>query len=444
MKILFYFALILVLCSCQNAVNKENMKENSAPSNNTTLHSKTISDSSSNSTTPTFNTLPPLAQYINELPFFSYHFPLEAPKTRLQLHADTIQFLEGVEDGDYSYYYNLRKASTTNIQFEGGWYGTSGEQDWVSHYQLLNSKDGHPIVLLAVQSQESYGGYQEEIEFHYNDLKELIAQGNTSIPDDEDALSRIAQDMANVGRSIRTLNGTYQKHDIRFWVWEKKKGTWHNISSQVFSSQMYARLEAALPFWAQNKVLQPKHSGFFLIEKTYSKEGLTQNQNHWKHWLGVEQLDQVNFNLNIHASSIVLEFSPNKHIRWDWNGAQYTLNNLPTPIPWKDEPCTKIDYSSSKKYIFAGKIGETPIQMEASFNYGKLQGFYWYPNRPHRKLPIEGNFEASIEATLNFYRIKNNEQRERFNGYFANCQLKGWWQHQETMEIMPFSLELVD
>jgi hypothetical protein len=450
MKTLFYFILITCLFSCLNNPNKintttENTLEKHSTSNfeKTTLLSTTDRPQITSSDKPkiTFSEMPLLATYINELPFYAHEFPLEKTANRLVLRADTIHFLEGEEDGDYSYYYQLDTFNQEQAQFTGGWYGTAGEEDWEATYQILSDNKEAPIVLLAVQSKETFGGYQETLESNYTDLEEMIEAGNTSI--DVDDLYDIAQDMTNMGRNITSLSGYYHIHHLRFWVWQKQKGQWKNITSQVFQTEMYSNLVASFPFLAENKMKNPPYPGFFLEEQMYSKEGLAQNQANWKHWLGIEELEEVLFDLNINAKAIQLEVSKNKTIRWDWNGDFFTLKNLPSPIPWKDEPCSVLDYASHKKYTFEGEIGNSPVRMDVSLNDNEIIGNYWYTENPSSKFPIKGYFEASTETTLNFYRMKKGAKREWFHAYFADCQLEGWWQHQGTMKMEDFSLKLV-
>lgn len=381
-----------------------------------------------------------MATYINELPFYEHQFPLGKARERLIFRADTIHFLEQT-DGDYSYYNQLNNLNQQQAQFAGGWYGTSGSQDWKATYQLLNNNEEAPVVLLAVQSKEAAGGYQASLESNYTDLEEMIEAGNTSI--DKDDLYDLAKDMTNIGRWISSLSGAYHNHDLRFWVWQKQKGQWINITSKVFQLEMYATLTSSFPFLRQEKVENAPNSGFFLAEKMYSKEGLAQNKANWKHWFGVEELNGISFEISTNTKSIQLEISKNKTIRWDWNGHDFTLNNLPNPIPWKNEPCSNIDYSSPKKHTFVGTIADTPIKMEVSLNDGKILGNYWYVNKSNSIFPIAGDFEASTEATLRFYRLKNNVKREHFHAYFVDCQFKGWWQHQGTMKTEAFSLKLV-
>lgn len=441
MKNTIYFLLLCFFSSCQNATKKMDTTTKNDTDSISNPHLGTTKITSTTSTPISFNTMPLLATYINELPFYNSEFPLKKAENRLVLRADTIYFLEEEKDGDYSYYYQLNQFTQQQAQFSGGWYGTSGQQDWKATYQLLNDNKEAPIVLLAVQSKDFFGGYQETIEGNYTELKEMIEEGNTSI--DEDDIDDIAQSMANMSRNIRSLDGNYHIHELRFWVWQKQETQWENITSKVFQPEMYAKLETAFPFLEQNKVEEAPIPGFFLQEKIYSEEGLTENKTNWKHWLGVEELTEVNFNLSINSQAILFETSKNKAIRWDWNGEQFTLNNLPKPIAWKDEPCAIIDYSSNKKYTFIGDITDIPIQMEVSLNNGKILGNYWYTNKPNSKFSIKGDFEASTEASLNFYRMKNNQKREWFHAYFTNCQFKGWWQHQETMATKEFTLKLV-
>lgn len=408
----------------------------------TNLETSKTRANSYHSTTETFKELPLLATCINELPFYGseFEFPLNKAKNRLALRADTIYFLEKFKDSDYSYYYQLNQFSQQQAQFAGGWYGTSGRQGWTATYQLLEDNEEAPVVLLVVQSKEFYGGYQAEVESNYEELQRMIKEGNTSI--DEDNIVDIAKSMAS-RRDITTLDGSNHIHELRFWVWQKQETQWKNITSKVFQPKMYAKLEAAFPFLEQDKVEPSPIPGFFLEEKIYTNEGLVANKTNWKHWFGVEELDEVDLNLSINSQSILLEISKNKVIRWDWNGAQFTLNNLPEPIAWKDEPCSIIDYSNNKKYTFVGDIANIPIQMEVSLNDGKILGNYWYESRPDSKFPIKGDFKASTEASINFYRMKNNKEREHFHAYFADCQFKGWWQHKETMVMEEFTLKLV-
>jgi hypothetical protein len=441
-KNLFYFILFISLFSCQTTTNKidtttESTIEDLSKSNR---GEKLRAPTSYLSPRETFPEMPLLATYINELPFYGHEFPLEKVQERLILRADTIHFLEQ-DEGDYSYYYQLNNLNQQQAQFAGGWYGTSGQQDWKASYQLLNDNEEAPIVLLAVQSKEAVGGYQASLEFNYAELEEMIEAGNTSI--DKDALVELAKDMTNIGRWISSLNGDYHKHDLRFWVWQKQKGQWKNITSKVFQLEMYANLATSFPFLRQKKVKTPPNSGFFLSEKIYSTEGLAQNKAHWKHWLGVEELNEVTFDLSTNTQSIQLEVSKNKTIHWNWNGDYFTLNNLPKPISWKDEPCLDIDYSSTKIHAFVGTIADIPIKMEVNLNDGKILGNYWYINKPSSIFPIAGNFEASTEAIFHFYRLKNNAKREHFHAYFVDCQFKGWWQHQGTMKTEEFSLKLV-
>ncbi|MBL4650845.1 MAG: hypothetical protein JKY03_14025 [Aureispira sp.] len=442
MKILFYFILFTSILSCQNTTNKIDTTTQSTvdslPKSN--QEKKTKTPTPSISPRETFSKIPLLATYINELPFYGHQFPLEKAKERLILRADTIHFLEQ-EDVDYSYYYQLNNLNQQQAQFAGGWYGTSRQQDWKATYQLLNDNEAAPIVLLAVQSKEATGGYQASLEFNYSELEEMIEAGNTSI--DKDDLDELANDMTNIGRWINSLNGAYNNHDLRFWVWQKQKGQWENITSKAFQPKMYKKLTTSFPFLRQVKVKNAPILGFFLAENIYSKEGLAQNKAHWKHWLGVEKLTDVSFDLSTNTQSIQLGISKNKTIRWDWNGDDFILNNLPKPISWKDEPCSNIDYFSTKKHTFVGSIAGIPIKMKVNLNDGKILGNYWYLNNPNSIFPIAGDFEASTEATLHFYRLKNKAKREHFHAYFVDCQFKGWWQHQGTMKIEKFSLKLV-
>jgi hypothetical protein len=442
MKTILYGILFISLFSCYNNSDNDNNDKD-------TIDSISSSNLEANSTaspeapTETFSKMPLLATYINELPSYNGQFPINQPAKYLALRADTIHFLNQEEDGDYSNYYELNHFTQQQAQFKGGWYNTSGSKSWHTTYQLLNKNEAAPIVLLAMQSKETFGGYQEDLEFNFHDLKELIKAGNKNIPTEEDALFEIAKSMTNIDIKKSSLYDDHHVHDLRFWVWQKQDGQWKNISSKVFQPEMYTKLEASFPFLVQKKVDSPIHPGFFLAEKMYSKEGLAQNKANWKHWLGVEELDKVSFDLAIDTKTIQFKASENKALHWDWDGERFTLNNLPKPITWKDEPCLAIDYSSNKKYSFVGNISKIPIQMEISLNNGKIQGEYWYTNSPHNKFPVEGSFEASTETKLDFYRIKNNQQREWFNGYFSNCEFKGWWQHQGTMATEEFSLKLV-
>lgn len=441
MKTLFYFFLLFSTFSCQEHKNKINKPTKNTTEKHSTSNIKAVSIVNSEKRLVTFDKMPLLATYINELPFFSHDFPLKKAAERLAFRTDSIHFLEEEKEGDYSYYYQLDAFSQEQAQFTGGWSGTAGAEDWKATYQLLNDHKETPIVLLAVQLKETIGGYQADLEFNYADLEAMIKAGNTSIEVDD--LYDIAEDMTNMERRITSLNGDYHSHNLRFWVWQKQKGQWKNISSQVFQTEMYTNLAASFPFLTQEKVENTPYLGFFLAEQMYSKEGLEQNQNNWKHWLGVEELEEVSFDLNINDEAIQLGVSNNKTIRWDWNGDHFTLNNLPSPIPWKDEPCSVIDYTNDKKYTFEGEIGNSPVRMEVSLNENEILGNYWYTKNPSSKFPIKGYFEASTEATLNFYRMKKGEEREWFHAYFADCQFNGWWQHQETMKIEEFSLKLV-
>jgi hypothetical protein len=441
MKILFYFILLISLFSCQENTNKiDTSVENTVDTLSTSNLEDTSSSSSANKAPITFREMPSLATYINELPFYEHEFPLKKATERLAFRADTIHFLEE-EEGDYSYYYKLDHFTQKQAQFVGGWYGTAGEQDWKASYQLLNDNKEAPIVLLAVQSKETFGGYQADLESNYSELEEMVEAGNTSI--DVENLADIARGMSSIGRRIASLDNDSHIHDLRFWVWQKQKGQWKNISSEVFKPEMYTNLTASFPFLEQRKVDNPLYPGFFLEERMYSEQGMAQNQANWKHWFGVDKLNEIDIDLSLNAQAIQLEISKNKTIRWDWNGEHFTLNNLPTPIAWKDEPCSIIDYSSNKEHAFEGDIAGISIKMNVRLNENKITGNYWYTKNPSTLFPIEGSFIASTEAALKFYRMKKGEKREYFYAYFADCQFKGWWQHQATMEVEEFSLKLV-
>lgn len=444
-----FFLLLTFSCffGCQSNNNKVDATINSSDS--TKLRSQNEIKKSlripSKKVQPSekFNALPLLATYINELPFYQNEFPLNEAAERLAFRADSVYFLEGEEDGDYSYYYELNFCTQKQVQFIGGWSGTAGDQNWVANYQLLDDHQKRPTVLLTVQSKETFGGYAENLESNYLDLKKMIAEGNTKIPTDENVLVQIAEKMTQVGRYKGSLNDSYNLHQLRFWVWQKQGDEWKNISKDVFNPTMYKDLETSFPFLAQDQVATPSIPGFFLQEQFYSEEGVAQNKEHFKAWLGVNDPLETSFKLTVNPDNIQFECSKNKTIQWDWNGKEYTLNDLNSHIQWQDQPCSLIDYSSDKQYIFAGNIGNIPIKMSVRLDQGKIRGTYWYSNKPNSIFPIEGNFTPSTEADLNFYRIKNNQEREAFSCYFNNCEFKGWWQHQETMSIEEFTLKLV-
>lgn len=428
---LFFVLLFTTIFNYQNTTDRTNTVAENCMERLSESHAKE-------------NTTPPLLlTYINELPFYDGEFPLKKVQEGYQWISTNKASSDEKEEEDFFDGYKVNHINDQQIQCTGGWFGTAGSQEWKATYQLLNEDKTAPIVLLAVQNKESIGGYFADIEFNYDDLKAMIAEGNTSI--DENRLIELAEQITDMDyMDVKSsLDGGCHKHDLRFWVWQKQKGQWKNITDEVFQPAMYTQLMTSFPFLTQAEVRNATFSSFSLAEKMYVEDNLVQNKAHWKHWLGVEDLAQVSFDLKIRSKAIQFEISKNKNIQWNWDGEIFNLDQLPNPVLWENESCSNIDYSSNKKHTFVGTIADIPIKMEVYLNNGKISGKYWYIKNPKSKFPIEGNLETSSENTLSFYRIKNEKQREHFWAYFVDCEFRGWWQHQETMKTEEFSLKLV-
>lgn len=442
----FLYLICLILISCEASTSSDdetssNLEENSATTMPDQESLRPISTSSENINV-SFDEMPLLATYINELPFFegcNYGELMlqEAAPKRLVFNNNKLEYPEG--GGDYSSYNRLTAFKETTASFEGGWEGTGGSQAWTCTYQLLSANPSNPMVLVAGQSLEEMRDFEARIEEENNLIEQLSGQGAIG------NVNKIARNMLDrdyINR--RSLKNGFEDHTLSFWVWQKKDGKWENITLSLFDERMYQQLHEHFPFFSKstsNKAY--KQEGFYLEEDFYTEEALLINKSNWSAWFGVKQLEDITFDLKTEENDILFECSKNKTIRWEWNGKAYHLKNLPKKTPWLNNPCADIDFSANNEHNFRGKIGTYKIEMTVRLNEEKISGEYWYNNKTSSKFPVEGIFHPKADQKLTFYRIKKGKQKESFVCYFIDCQLKGWWQHEGTKQIEKFELTLV-
>jgi hypothetical protein len=426
---LLLFILILTV-SC-----KETISEQKVIAEEVSLAPNTISRTLARQ--QQYSELPDLAHFINELVFWEDEV-FEDPAERLKLETNRVVFAEEYET-------ELDTFASNFARFTGGWSGTSGIKEWITTYSLLNN-DSEPIVLVTRYSTESYRSYESYIE-HRQEIEDQLTDQNI----EENKITDIAEKMLerSTMQNTMSLSGEYlDATKISYWAWKKKNDQWINISENVFSSDMVEDLNTHFPFFEADFDASSKQKGFYLAEKEYPKHILQANSKNWLTWFGIKKLKELDLKVKLEGDDILLNCSKNKSIRWQWNGVNFDLKNLPGKVKWLTNPCPSIDFNTGGDYKFKGTIGDKhdiEMQINISSKDKKLNmtGEYWHLNQPDSKFPIKGELYKDAAKQVTFHTLKSGKKREVFNCYFSNCGLEGWWQHLGNMDINKFELKLV-
>jgi len=427
---LLLFILILTV-SCKETISDEKIiAEEVSPDPNTI--SRTLVKQQEE-----YSELPALAHYINELVFWEDE-SFEAPKERLKLQTNRVVFSEEYET-------ELDTFASEFARFTGGWSGTSSIENWTTTYTLLNA-DSEPIVLVTRYSTESYRDYESYMEDR-QEIEDELADRDV----EEGKIMDIAEKMlkrSSMKNAISLSGEDIDATKISYWAWQKKNGQWVNISEDVFSAEMIQKLNSHFPFFEADFDASSEQKGLYLAEKKYQKHLLQANSNNWLTWFGIKNLKELNLKVELEGDDILLHCSKHKSIRWEWNGANFDLKDLPGKVKWLTNPCTAIDFNAGGDYKFKGTIGDKhDIEMQVNINAkGKklnMTGEYWYLNQPDSKFPVKGELYKDAAKQITFHRLKSGKEREVFNCYFSNCGLEGWWQHLGNMDINKFQLKLV-
>ena len=343
----------------------------------------------------------------------------------------------------------LANLTDSLVHFSGADGGTGGGEYWEIYYHLV-SNNSTPTIIIAL-ARNSY--FRNNLEDLYEDEQayekqlqetqlELINKG----VQEDLALDYATKMLTRDGKNPNEDGYYYNDEQNNFYLmaWEKKNNQWSNTTPTYFDSNLATVLRQELPFVS----IKAEPNRFVFTDLEWLPYKAKVNEENLKFW---QNTPTSNWDIQIQKDgSLHLNYSDGKTDPLSWhlfNGKTPVQNALPTRQV-VHSPCPAIDFSTTGTYTFEGKIGEKhPIKMEVELTFDRkepeLTGEYWYLNNPKAKFPIKGLFPSQLDKKSAFYRYKNNQIREHFVCYFADCQLTGWWQHLGNYTIDKFTLQLV-
>lgn len=415
--------LLFFLAACQNNQPQSTEEPSPQPTNNEVAP---LSDNGE----PSFSELPLLATYINQIGIDKEEFG-SGENISFALDGDKL-ILKNADELDFDL------NSDKQIILAESWSGTGGEGTNECIYQLLNNTK-NPTILAIQVAYDSYRNSSIMREDAYELAEELEADyPNLEISFDEVAWSMVARE-EELSFGYKQPLG-YNSYAVDIYILEKQGNQWVDITDKAFPKDFAQQLDQYSPIFELGE--ENTSSSSFSI-RALTQQSIDANKAIFAPW---------NATISTDGDQLSIGGDKNPPVLLAWDGQQYQYKKMPNQVfELNYHACHKIDFKSDKTYTFKGNISGEEVQMEVKFqiiNDGetptvKMTGDYFYLKNKS-KMPIEGTFSTNIEESISFSRLKKGKARESFDGWFNSCELKGWWQHLERLNIHEFNLKLAN
>lgn len=417
-------ALLCLFTACQNSQSpqKEVLNSSSDSTSSSSINQPNIENTS-------FSELPLLATYINEIGIDDEEFGngedikfvLKEKELILQ-NADELRF----------------EINNNQIILEEGSSGTSGDINSKCIYQMLNKTSIPTILCIEVGNSSSRNS-----SVMMEDASELVEELKVDYPNLAIDFGSVAWEMVVRNEAINygyTQPLGYDNYTATISILQKQDNNWIDITEKTFPKDFAKKLNQYSPIFSADEK-GDNFNSFGLRELT--QQLIDNNPSIFADW---------DAKIDTDGEQIRIGAGKNPPILLNWNGQQYEYKKFPNQaIALKRNACEKIDFKTDKTYTFKGNISGQEAQMDVKFKIVeagenptvKMTGEYFYIKNKS-KMPIEGTFSTNVEKSIHFSRLKNGEARESFDGWFNSCEIKGWWQHLERLDIDKYSLKLVN